>query len=60
MRLGGVNDVMPGSVVWGFWDLEKVSELSSCLGRRRLTFGARRGLVAGAARGLGQIEKIVI
>ena len=23
MRLGGVNDVIPGSVGWGFWDLKK-------------------------------------
>ena len=34
-------------------DLRKVSELSSRRGRRRLTFGARRGLAAGAARGGG-------
>ncbi len=35
----------------------RMEELSFCLGRRRLTFGARRGLAAGAARGLGQVEK---
>ena len=39
------------------WDLRKVSELSSCLGRRRLTFGARRsqasGLAVDVARGGG-------
>ena len=40
---------------------EKVSELSSCLRRRRLTFRARRGLAAGTTRGGGgggvQMEK---
>ena len=40
-----------------FGDLRKVSELSFCLQRRRLTFGAHRGLVVGAARGGGQMEK---
>ena len=33
-------------------DLRKVCELSFCLRRRRLTFGAHRGLAAGAARGV--------
>ena len=56
---GDVNDVMTGSVGR---DLRKVSSLSSCLRRvelnfsvrgRRLTFGARRGLAAGVARGGG-------
>ena len=34
-------------------DLRKVSELSFCLGRRKLSFGARRGLAAGVTRGGG-------
>ena len=55
-----------GSVRGGFGGFEKVSELSSCLGTeelgfsfrgRRLTFGARRRLVAGGARDLGQMGK---
>ena len=50
------NDVMPGSAE-DFGDLRKVCELSSCLGRRRLTFGARRDLAVGVARGGSQMEK---
>ena len=42
------------------WDLRKVSELRSCLGRRRLTFGARRGLAAGARTWFGADGKVVI
>ena len=37
-----VNEVIPGCVGWGFWDLEKVRKLSSYLGRRRLFFRAGR------------------
>ena len=36
---------------------KKVSKLSFSVRGRRLTFGARRGLAAGAARGLEQVEK---
>ena len=40
-----------GKMRGGFWVFEKKSvELSFCLGRRRLTFGARRGLAGGAAQ----------
>ena len=48
-----------GSVRGGFWGFEKCQsvELSSSVRRRRLTFGARRSLTAGVARGLGQMEK---
>ena len=46
------NDVMPGSAE-DFRDLRKISELSFSVRRRRLTFGARRGLAAGEARGGG-------
>ena len=35
------------------WDLRKVCVLSFSVRRRRLTFGARRGLAVGAARGGG-------
>ena len=52
MGPGDVNDIMPESAE-DLGDLRKVSELSFCLRRRRLTFGARRGLAAGAARGGG-------
>ena len=49
-----------GSVRGGFWGFEKKSvELRFCLGRRRLTFGACQGLVAGTSHGLGQVEKVV-
>ena len=41
----------PEACAEDFGDLKTDSELSSCLGRRRLTFGARRGLAVGAARG---------
>ena len=54
----GVNDVMHrkrGLRI--FRDLRKVSELSFIVRGRRLTFGDRRGLTAGAARGWGQMEK---
>ena len=34
-------------------DLRKVSELNFSVRIRRLTFGARRGLMAGAERGYG-------
>ena len=50
-----------GSVSGEFWGFEKkVSELGFSVRGGRLTFGARRGLVAGAARcdgGGGQMEK---
>ena len=49
----------PEACAEDFWDLRKVSKLSSCLGRRRLTFAARRGLAAVAARGWAD-EKVVI
>ncbi len=55
MGLGGVNDVMHRKRARRI--LRKVSELSFCLRGRRLTFGARQGLAAGAARGGGQMEK---
>ena len=57
------------SVHRGFWGFEKSqlveflplkSDLSSCLGRRRLTFGAHRGLAAGATRGGGEDGKFFI
>ena len=38
-------------------DLRKVRKLSFSIGRRRLTFGARRGLAAGSARDAVQMEK---
>ena len=41
--------------ILGIW--KKVSELNFSVRGRRLTFGARRGLAAGVARGLGQMEK---
>ena len=58
---GGVNDVMHqkrGPRIFGI--SRKVSELSFSVRRRRLTFGARRGLATGAARGGrggGEMEK---
>ena len=51
---GDVNDVMHRKLARRiFGDLRKVIELSFSVRRRRLTFGARRGLAAGAARGGG-------
>ena len=47
-----------GSVRGGFGGFEKSQMwLSFSVRRRRLTFGARRGLVAAAAHGLGADEK---
>ena len=53
MGPGGVNDVMHrkhGLRILGIWEK---SELSFCLRKRRLTFGARRGLAMSTARGGG-------
>ena len=47
----------PEACVEDSGDLRKVRELSFSVRKRRLTFGARRGLAAGVARGLGQMEK---
>ena len=53
-----VNDVMPRSVGWGFWDLRKSCELSSCLRTRKLRFRPGRGQMTwcttGAVRWLGE------
>ena len=46
-----------GSVRGGFWGFEKVREMSFSIRGRRLTFGARRGLAAGATHGGGKMEK---
>ena len=50
-----------GSVRRGFGGgVRKFSELSFSIRRRRLTFGARRGLAAGAVRGGGADGKVSI
>ena len=58
MKPGGVNDITHGKHglrIIEIW--KKVSELSFSVRRRRLTFGARRGLVASAACGSEDIWK---
>ena len=47
----------PEACAEDFGDLKKFSELSLGVRRRRLTFGARRGLAACTTRDLGQMEK---
>ena len=54
-----MNDIMPRSVE-DLGDLRKVRELSFYLRRRKLTFGACRGLAVGAARGGGADGKVSI
>ena len=46
-----------GSVGWGFWDLRKSSELSSCLGRRLISeLGEARRICALRAPRVGWVE----
>ena len=56
MGQGYVNDVMPGSDGWGFWDLKNNSELRFGLRRGKLIFGARRGETSW---GLGDAHALV-
>ena len=59
MGPGCVNDVMHrkrAQGIWGIWE-KSLSWVFASEGRW-LTFGARRGLAAGFARGLGQVEKL--